>query len=103
MKKHHTAIVLAIVFLTGLIVLWWSPTTEVDPGASGALLPALTAIPVADVKRLEIDRPKKGKIVGGGGGGGGGQLGEPVDAAADPSLVETLARNLKDLRKSLDA
>src|SRR5262249_42227899 len=34
---------------------------------------------------------------------GGWQMTSPVDAAADANLVETLARNLKDLRKSADA
>src|SRR3954468_18895685 len=121
MKKHHATIVLAVIFLTGLIVLWWAPPTGVDPDASGAILPALSTIPVADIRRLEVVRPspEKGEKEGKGekekGQGpatrivverrdqGTWQILEPFDAAADPTLVETMARNLKDMGKSPDA
>ena len=110
MKKHHITFLLAILFLTGLIVLWWADPTGIDPDASDAILPGLARAPVADIRRLEIvaaekanDEANARKIVLERGDEGRWQMLEPVDAAADPSLVETLARNLKDMRRSADA
>ena len=36
-------------------------------------------------------------------GAGGWQMVEPMNVAAEPSRLETLVRNLKELRRSLDA
>jgi hypothetical protein len=112
MKQHHTIIVLVILFFTGLIVLWWAPRTGVDVDTSDAVLPALVKVPLVEIKRLEIERPESkgeksemspGRIVLERRDEGRWQMVEPIDVAADPSVVETLAQNLKGMRKSLDA
>ena len=113
MKKHHATIVLAIVFCTGLIVLWWADNTGLDQDDSDAILPALAKVAAADIKRLEILQPKTGpesaertppkRMVFERRDEGRWQMIEPFDVAADPSLVETLAQNLKALRRSPDA
>src|SRR6185437_5359443 len=113
MKKHHINIALATLFFTGLFVLWWADYTGIEPDVSDAVLPGLAKAPVAAIHRLEIARPEHGgeksnakgpeRIVFERRDEGRWQMVEPVDAAADPSKVETLARNLKDMRKSADA
>src|SRR5438067_1991498 len=99
MKKHHTTIVLAILFFTGLIVLWWADYTGVDRDVSNAVLPALDKVALPDIKRIEVERPgdgrdrsdsKTGTQTGAGRivverrDEGRWQLLEPFDAAADP-------------------
>ena len=118
MKKHHTSIVLATLFLTGLVVLWWADYTGVEPNGSDAVLPQLEKVPVADINRLEIVQPEAAgeeteagksaspsprRLVFERRDEGRWQMVEPRDVAANPSMVETLARNLKELRKSPDA
>ena len=111
MKKHHATIVLAIIFCTGLIVLWWADKTGLDQDESDAILPALAKVAAGDIKRLDIIEPKDDPESDGRTSGlvferrdeGRWQMIEPFDVAADPSLVETLAQNLKALRRSPDA
>ena len=114
MKKHHATIVLAIIFCTGLFVLWWADKTGLDQDESDAILPALAKVPAADIKRLEVLEPETGqepaketsrpeRLVFDRRAEGRWQMIEPFDVAADPSLVETLAQNLKALRRSPDA
>jgi hypothetical protein len=120
MKKHHTTIVLVILFCTLMFVLWWADYTGIDREESDAVLPALATIPAAEIKRLEIEtlgsedagqgvaenakvRPEVRRVAIERRDDGRWQLREPFDAAANPSLVETLAQNLKALRKSPDA
>jgi hypothetical protein len=112
MKKHHTTIVLATLFFTGLIILWWADYTGVDPTPSDAILPALGKVPVDGIRRIEIeDAPadrgqsesRTPRLALERRDEGLWQIVEPIDAAADPSLVETLIRNLKDMRKSKDS
>ncbi len=113
MKKHHATIVLAIIFCTGLIVLWWADKTGLDQDESDAIVRALEKVPASDIKRLEILEPKTGRestqansrperMVFERRDEGRWQMIEPFDVAADPSLVETLAQNLKALRRSPD-
>jgi hypothetical protein len=129
--KLRTTIVLLALFAAGLGVLWYAdyaaiPTREQRALRANRLIPELIDTPPDEVRRLEIVRKgeeekgkgkdeekekEKGKRVHGESGrlvvvrreGGGWQLVEPVDSAADPNLVETLVRNLKDLQKSPDA
>jgi hypothetical protein len=109
MKKHHTTIVLLILFFTGLIVLWWAdyaeiPTPQELREREGRVLPELAKIPPTEIRRLEIDRAKeKDRLVFERRDRGNWQMIEPVEVAADRSMVETLARNLTDLHKSPDA
>ncbi len=109
--RHRTTVVLMILFLAGVCVLWWADYSAIPDRARhrellNRILPELIDTPVAEINRIEIDRkggPVKGRIVAERRGEREWQLLEPIDAAADAELVETLARNLKDLRKSPDA
>jgi hypothetical protein len=114
MKKHHTTIVLAILFCTGLFVLWWADHTELDRDVSDLVLPALAPVPAAEIKRLDILGPASvqesseetsgtGRMVFERRDEGRWQMLEPLDVAADPSVVESLAQNLKALRRSPEA
>jgi hypothetical protein len=114
MKKHHTSIVLLTLFFAGLFVLWWAEYTEVPTEEElkqrvGLVLPELARTQVGDIRRLEVVQGK-GREKGAAKTtlvferrNDGWQMVEPLDAAADPTLVETLAQNLKGLRKSPDA
>jgi hypothetical protein len=108
-KKHHTTFLLITLFFTGLIVLLWAdwadiPTQEEIRERSGRVIPELADVAPIDVRRLEIDRGKeKGRLVFTRQEGGAWQMLEPIETAADRSMVETLAMNLKNLRKSPDA
>ena len=69
---------------------------------AGRVLPALMDTPVTDIRRVEIAREGE-RIVFDRKDGGRWQMTEPVDAAADPSRVEELVRNLKDLSMAPDS
>lgn len=112
MRYRSTAVLFAL-FLAGLGVLWWADYTKVPDRDKqrelvNRLLPELIDTPVTDVHRIEIE-PGPGAGTGAAAivverrGDGSWQMTRPIDAAADVGLVETLARNLKDLRKSTDA
>jgi hypothetical protein len=107
--RHRTTFALLIVFFAGLGVLWWADLVDVPTREERALLlnrvlPELVDVPVTDIARIEVDRGSdEGKIAVERRDEGRWQLLEPVNAAADPTLVDTLVRNLKDLRKSSDA
>ncbi len=111
MKRHHATIGLAIVFFTGLIVLWWADPTGIDPksGDTDVVLPTLAKTAPGAIRRLEIERPKAGakssvdRIVLERRDNGLWQMLAPLNAAADPSMSETLVRNLIALRRSTDA
>ncbi|MEJ7638215.1 MAG: DUF4340 domain-containing protein [Singulisphaera sp.] len=105
--NHRTTVVLLILFFTGLIVLWWAdyagvPTAERRREMAGRVLPALIDTPLADIRRVEIVRDGE-RIAFDRKDGGRWQMIVPVDAAADPSRVEELVRNLKDLGMTPDA
>lgn len=105
--RHRTTFVLFVLFLTGVCVLWWTdyadiPTRERQQELLNRLLPELIDTPPGDIQRIEVDRSSgsnKDRLVVER-VDNHWQLKQPVDTAADPELVETLARNLRDLRKS---
>ena len=79
----------------------------IDPTS---LLPTLVDVDLGEIKRLEIDRGAdpasnkiKGRLVFTRREDKLWQMIEPIDTAANSEVVETLARNLKDMRKSTDA
>src|SRR5262245_46937036 len=112
--RLRTTIVLLVLFFAGLGVLWYAdyaaiPTAEQRREIANRLIPELIDTPIEDLQRIEVDRKAESQDKDKGKGtrvvvarreGGGWQLVEPVDVAADPNLVDTLLRNLKDLRKS---
>lgn len=106
MKNRGYAVLIAV-FFAGLIGLWWADHSHVLDRNSRMLagtrvLPGMWEARPDDVRRIEIDggphrlaferRP-----------GNRWQMVEPIDVAADPSLVENLAANLKLLEKVPDA
>src|SRR5262245_55594657 len=118
MKKHHTTFVLVTLFFTGLIVLWWVdyagiPTSQEPEANRNLVLPELRSTAAAGIRRIEIDqRSQSDKDETKGAKPSrivlerrddGWQMIEPVNAAADPSRADTLAQNLKNLVKSLEA
>lgn len=107
--RHRSTFVLLTLFAAALGVLWWVdhariPTREQQEELSDHVLPELADMPVAEIRRVEVTaREPAGRIAAERREGGRWQVVEPVDAAADPNAVETLVRNLRDLRKSRDA
>ena len=68
------------------------------------ILPALIDVPEASVQQAR-DRPGKRApgLRAARAGSGSLEMVEPIDVAAEPTQLETLVRNLKELRKSLDS
>ncbi len=98
---------LIVVFFAGLIGLWWADRARIPDRAARAaaeprVLPALLTTRPDEVGRLEIVGGEK-PIAFERRAEGRWQMVEPIDAAADPSMVETLALNLKLLQKVRDA
>jgi hypothetical protein len=107
MKTFRTTFVLFALFFTGLLVLWWLdysgvPTEQERRERLNRVLPDLIDTPDAAIGRLEIDRGTE-RLVFERRGISQWQMKEPLDVAADPTMLETLVRNLKDLRKSPDS
>lgn len=111
--RHRSTVVLFALFLAGLGILWWADYAKVRTRKEqqellNRLIPELVDTPLNEVRRIEVDpgpgAPEGVKpIVVERREGGSWQMTRPTDAAADANLVETLARNLKELRKSADA
>lgn len=116
MRKHHTTIVLVTLFFAGLLVLWWAdyadvPTTQELEADRGLVLPELKAASLDQVRKIEVDQLDQA--------GGqanrvkthlvferrpeGWQMLAPSHVAADPSRIDLLAQNLKNLTRSPDA
>jgi len=107
--RHRTTVVLFTLFLAGLGVLWWAdyadvPTRDEQRVRLNRLLPELVDTPVGEVRRIEVVRDGgKERLVVERRAGGTWQMLSPADGAADAGLIETLTKNLKELRKSADA
>jgi hypothetical protein len=109
--RHRTTFLFMFLFAAGLAALWWVdhakvPTREQQQEIVNRLLPELIDAPLDEIQRVVVERrdPKTGgPIEVERRAGGLWQLRQPIDAAAEPNLVETLVRNFKDLRKSTDA
>ena len=68
------------------------------------MLPDLIDTPTEEIRRVAIDRGDEHLVFEcRDRGQGRWQIVEPIDVAAEPSRIEALVRNLKDLRKSPDA
>ena len=109
MKNRGTYALLAL-FFAGLVGLWVAdfaqvPTRSQRERMSSRLLHELLDTKPDDLRKIEIlggDEP----IVFGAPGGEGEcrwQMTAPIDAAADPAMVETLAYNLKELSRKPEA
>lgn len=103
MKKTY---LLATLFFAGLAVLWWLeyariPRAEERLARMSRVLPNLFDARVGEVGRLEVlhgDQAMAFERQS----GGHWQIVKPIDAAADPAMVENLIRNLIDLSRSPD-
>ncbi len=109
MKTHRTTYALLILFFAGLLVLWGLeylgvPTDNERIRRGSVILPELLETPANGIHRLSVERGKE-RIVfeRRNTGAGRWQMVEPMNVAAEPSRLETLVRNLKELRRSQDA
>ncbi|MFO0953655.1 MAG: DUF4340 domain-containing protein [Isosphaeraceae bacterium] len=108
--RHRTTFALLALFFLGLGVLWWADYADIPTDAerrelSSRLLPSLRNVRLDQILRVDVESrsPDLRVSVTRLPGGAGWQLREPVEATADPNLVDTLVANLKELRKSADA
>ena len=68
------------------------------------ILPELLETPATGIRKVSIERGKERLVFERRSTGRGRwQMVEPMNVAAEPSRLETLVRNLKELRRSLDA
>ncbi len=109
MKTHRTTYTLVVLFFASLLVLWGLEYAGVRTAKENMLresliLPELLETPAAGIQKLSIERGNERLVFERRSTGAGGwQMVEPMNVAAEPSRLETLVRNLKELRRSLDA
>jgi hypothetical protein len=109
MKTHRTNYTLLALFFAGLLVLWGLEyfgvrTTAERKARESLILPELINTPAIDIRKVSIERGKERLVFERRGTAAmRWQMVEPVSAAAEPSVLETLVRNLKEVRRSLDA
>ena len=110
MKTYRTTYILLGLFFASLLVLWGLEYAGVRTDKERRLretriLPDLIDVP-------EAERPQAGDRTGQGAPGlraprhrasAAGRWSSRMDVAAEPTRLETLVRNLKELRKSLDS
>jgi hypothetical protein len=109
MSKSRTTYILAGIFAIGLLALValehsGVPTDRQRLRRESRILPDLLDLPESSIRKVAIERgderlvfERRGQAVG------RWQMIEPVDAMAEPSTLETLVRNLKELRPSPDS
>ena len=109
MKTNLKTYILIGLFFGGLLALWWLGHAGVRTENERRLretriLPDLIEVPELGVRKVAIERGKERLVFERRGHGmGRWQMVEPKDVAAEPTRLETLVRNLKELRKSLDS
>ena len=96
-----------VLFFAGLIGLWWLdyahvPDRDAARLSEGRVLSGLWDVRPDDVRRVEIDGGPQ-RLAFERRPGNRWQMTAPADVAADPSIVETLAANLKMLERIRDA
>ncbi len=109
MKTNRTTYALVFLFFASLLVLWGLEYTGVRTDKERLLresliVPELQKTPPSGIQKVSIERGKE-KLVfqRRSTGAGGWQMVEPMNVAAEPARLETLVRNLKELRRSQDA
>jgi hypothetical protein len=109
MKSKRNNIVLLVLFFGLLLLMWgldrsrlrtqWDVERRVEH-----VLPDLIDTPGQDIRRVAIDRGDEHLVFERKDEGRGRwQIVEPIDVAAEPRRLDTLVRNLKELRRSPDA
>jgi Domain of unknown function (DUF4340) len=99
----RTKIILLVLFFVSLLGMWLAeyrkiPTAEQRRRMAGRVLPALIDTHVDEVRAVEITGGSAGPIVFERRDEGGWRMTAPVDAVADPSMVDSLVTSLKTLR-----
>ena len=109
MKTYRSTYILLGLFFASLVGFWGLEYAGVRTERERRLrethvLPELLAVAEANIVQLAIDRgPEHLVFKRRGQGIGRWQMVEPTDVAAEPTRLETLVRNLKDLRRSIDS
>jgi hypothetical protein len=109
MKTHRTNFTLLVLFFGSLLVLWGLEysgvrTTKERKFRESLILPELADTPAIDIRKVSIQRGNERLVFERRGTGATRwQIVEPLSAAAEPSRLETLVRNLKEARRSLDS
>ncbi len=109
MKTHRTTYTLLAFFFASLLILWALEHFGVRTAKERLLrdslvLPELLETPEIDVRKISVERGKERLVFERRGAGSlRWQMIEPVNAAAEAAWLETLVRNLKELRRSVDA
>jgi hypothetical protein len=109
MKSNRTTIILLVLFFGSLLTMYGLEragvlTNEQRGRRADWVLPDLVNTPAEEIRRVELDRGKEHLVFERRGRAPGPwQMVEPRDVAAEPTKLETLVRNLHDLRKSPDA
>ena len=104
--NQRATIALLVLFFAGLLGLKWAeyarvPDRDERARAEPRVLPELMDTTPDELRRIEVTGGAK-RLVFERRDDNRWQMVEPSDAAADPSLVETLAFNLKELKKERD-
>ena len=105
-RKTYILIGIFFVSLLALLGLEYTgvPTDKERRLRESRILPDLVDTPEASIRKLAIERGKERLVFERRGQGiGRWQMIEPLDAAAEPTRLETLVRNLKELRQSPDS
>ena len=109
MKSHRSTYALIFLFFASLLAYWGLERAGVKTEKERRLrevrvLPELLDVVPASVHKLEIERGKDHLVFERRGHGTSRwQMVEPLGVAAESTRLETLVRNLKDLRKSIDS
>ncbi len=109
MKSHRTSYLLFAVFLTSLLAYWGLEVVGVRTERERReretrVLPDLTDVNSDHITKVAIERGAETFVFKRTGPATGRwQIVEPFDAAAEPTRLETLVRNLKELRRSIDS
>jgi hypothetical protein len=107
MKSRGTYLLLTL-FFAGLVGLWWAdfariPTRRDILRNSSRIIPELINARPDDLQKIEILGGDQPLVFVRHENGVGWQMTSPFDVEADPSKVETLAYNLKELARKPDA
>ena len=109
MKTYLKTYILIGLFFGGLLAVWWLEHAGIRTENERRLretriLPDLIEVPELSVRKVAIERGKERLVFERRGPGvARWQMVEPKDVAAEPTRLESLVRNLKELRKSPDA
>jgi hypothetical protein len=106
--KSRGTYVLLVLFFAGLVSLWWADFAQVltprqKLRMSSRILPTLIDARPDDLQKIEILGGEEPLVFVRKPNGSGWQMTEPKDVEADPSKVETLAYNLKELSRKPEA